>query len=276
MKKPAESDSISTVVASINIALEQGEDRKAVQLIAEAVESHLLPRAGALLPLLARHLGQFMASRVIHTFATYPCFYCDKGLNPCEACSGTAWNEDGSACEECLGLGHAFCDFCKGSGWVTIDFVPAGLRLPVLIERLELADKRLRGALGPMERPDTKTLSARLVALNQVLAVLENTVLAVKESLPHDRETGATGEKIIQACAGDGRKAHKALMHVLEAMRHHALAKAQQSSGIHAEHAQQRAMLYEGILARFLVGTRLGHPFIQEVMLETAGPQKGD
>ena len=187
MKMPEELIPTSSAISNITIALEQGEDRKAVQLIAEAVESHLLPCDGALLPLLTKHLGQFMLFRVIQTFATYPCFYCDKGLNPCEACSGKRWTKEGDACEECLGLGHVFCDFCKGSGWVTIDFAPMGLRLPVVIERLKLADKHLRDALQPLEHPDMKTLSGRLVGLNQVLAVLENTVLAITESRGNGR-----------------------------------------------------------------------------------------
>ena len=59
-------------------------------------------------------------------------------------------------------------------------------------------------------------------------------------------------------------------------MYHHSLADARQGSDIHAAHAQKRAKLYEGILARFLAGTGLEHPFIHQVVLEAVTKREGD
>jgi hypothetical protein len=167
----------------------------AVRLFTDGVAHELVPDRPDLARWLMRVVGRTETLRLAKAFALKECFYCKGGLERCDACGGRGYHPDQTICERCIGLGRAACDFCTGSGWVTYNYVPAGLRLPVILERAKVAagnaETLLRKATPAVsERSSSATgrsLAKELVQLNRLMGVFENAIVAGEKLVVRDQ-----------------------------------------------------------------------------------------
>jgi hypothetical protein len=178
-------------------------------------------------------------------------------------------------CEVCIGLKVGRCDFCDGSGWVTMNLVPEGLRTLVLRKRIGWAcreiDALLKRSLPQASRNKATAIAkrcARLVLeLNRSIGVLENGVVAAKSlSSTNERSQGGHARIVRTSC----QAAARAELRVRELIRQMGACfrlQAEQAgeSLSPSKHQGQAAEFYESLAAsKTLAGTCLEHPFLKE------------
>jgi len=154
--------------------------RRLVEALAHGPAFELLNSAGWL----RKRIGDAGLLQIVRAFAAYPCIGCKNGLEPCAECGGKGAFKSGRICDICLGLGATDCGFCAGSGLITYNFVPTGIRLAVVLERCRLvfkqADALLASKLPSPERSGlsaaTKSVAQQLIAANRLLDTLNNAV----------------------------------------------------------------------------------------------------
>jgi len=253
-------------------ALDKGDREEAVRLFLQgAATQGLLHEEAHLAHLLAEVIGKEAATRLIEALAVQPCFYCQHGYALCEACGGSRRSVMGGVCDRCLGLGQSFCDFCNGSGWAAIDFVPAGLRRAVVLARVRLAIAKMKTLVEqPLPASDAADLpqtghacTALLAALNRNMGALESAIIALKESIPAAALTPETTSKITEVCTRAAPLLDKRMRQVLGVM-----AQVARRQGLNAsteaapEDARRAAAFYERLSQDSFARTKLEHPFI--------------
>lgn len=166
----------------------------------------LSARQPELYELVVSHLGKARAASLVAAFARHPCMGCKRGLLLCEECKGKGVFGRGSICDRCLGLGTSNCGFCAGSGWITYNYVPPGIRVPVVTERVKLAAKQATEALAealpqsddpPLTR---RELARRLLELNRLMGAFDN-ALEVARHPPVSSRAVASALKVIRVVA---------------------------------------------------------------------------
>jgi hypothetical protein len=140
-------DRVEKLIHAIVEKLKQGKGLEAASLVAEGQMRHILPSTSNLPKYLAELMGKKMADKLIAVFVHSPCPFCKKGCLTCENCDGHGHIDHEIACTDCLSLGLIKCDFCDGSGWSTIDSIPAGFRALVLYQRTKVAKSRIKRIL---------------------------------------------------------------------------------------------------------------------------------
>lgn len=262
-------------------ALDARKAEEAVRAFLHATESSELPKGAPLHPWLLQTVGPDAAARLAEAFAVHPCFYCDHGSRPCDACDGTGRAAGRGTCERCLGLGHLSCEFCNGSGWAPVDFVPPALCLDVVVARIRLtiarARKLLAAGLPAAQSADPQQLHdlcvRLLTALNRKAGVLENALVALNNSIPPENLTPKAADQIRTACAGAARRIEQRIREVLALMAR--VLRQQTAHGSSPEDratADQTAALYERLSRESFDWTGLAHPFIPQFGRGTPEP----
>ncbi len=215
---------VDRVISLVREDLDKGRGNRAVQHFIEGYAYDLFPQGPQLATALPRLLGKRDAARLVTAFARFPCFYCTKGVEPCNHCNGAGELREHAVCARCCGFGNARCTLCDGSGWVAIGFVPPGLRLLVLQSRVEEVRKRL-AALAAKPVPN---LSARAPGrshkaclrevnlVNRYLGILENTIAACARLRASSPKWRGRLSKLSTTCARQGVKAANRLRAALE------------------------------------------------------------
>jgi hypothetical protein len=251
--------------------LDKGSRDEAARLLIQGAGHGALPEHAPLAAWLLEAVGKEAATRVIEALAVQPCFYCKHGHELCEACGGSGRTTTQAVCDHCLGLGQEFCDFCNGSGWAAIDFVPAGLRRAVVLARVRLATVRIKALLDqPIPAADADDLqqtghacAAMLVALNRNIGVLENAIIALKDSIPAELVTPETTAKVTEVCTRATPLLDERLREVLGVM-----AQVVRRQGLNApteegrQQASRAAGFYQRLASDAFGLTKLEHPFI--------------
>jgi hypothetical protein len=200
---------LESVVKSVAQALQRNDAGAAAQLLVAAEEAGTLPSQPDLLPALRASVDKPALRGLLDALSRFPCFYCTGGFVRCDTCGGRGLVGRDAVCDECAGLGITSCDFCTGSGWISIKAIPRSLRLLVLVRRIKLAlhhSERLLDRPLPTITPDAlpagrKAIVQLLVSLERQRAVLENALNAVEQAL---REPGCptpTRPMILSAAA---------------------------------------------------------------------------
>jgi len=264
-------------------ALDAGKAEEAVRAFLHAADSSALPRGVPLRQWLLQAIGREAATRLAEAFAVQPCFYCEHGSHPCAACAGAGHVAGRGACDRCVGLGRASCEFCSGSGWAPLDFVPPGLRLDVVVARVRLAIARVKKLLAadlpPAGSGDPQQICAvcmkLLDALNRKVGVLENALVALKDSIPPESVTPKTAAQIRYACVGTARRAEQRMREVLALMAEAWRRQAARASVPEAPAAAgQTPGLYERLAQGSFDWTGLAHPFIPLFGRGASGPEQ--
>lgn len=256
-----------TVFSAIGQQLRRDRLEDAVRIVVDGVSRRVLPSDAALARLLAKKLGAPAFSKLIRGFATFPCFYCRRGLQECTACSGRGASRGGWVCETCLGLGINRCDFCDGAGWVTYNIVPDGLRPLVIAERVSLARKGLKTLLAranPDERKGRKAVARELMELNRLCGVFENASVALRAIRLRSKPMVAFIRRIEKACSSAWKSLRPRMKRWLQTLeRLEAKDLARQTATSTRQRLERRVEFYHR-LARSadFEGTCLHHPFL--------------
>ena len=254
--------------------LERGHGTKAAQLFLDGQAHAILPTGKSLPQWLAKTLGKEQTGKLVEAFAKAPCFYCKKGLLPCDGCDGRGLFAGGVICETCAGLGVIRCAFCDGSGWVTGDIVPVGLRFLVVAERAIQAHGRIRVLLRkpvPKSIPGNPAESAKrcaflLLEINRQMGVLENTVMAARNLARMYPGSKRQIAKIVGASCQAAVEARVRIRELLKQMGVCCKLRAEAANRNSA--VRKRAMegygFYESLAAsKTFTNTAFGHPYLQ-------------
>jgi len=136
------------IMQGIQQELTVGKKAEAVRLFMEAQSKHLLPRDGDTLQWLVEKIGNDFTNKLLDALVHYPCFYCKKGLQPCEACDGAGHLDHETICDQCLAVGLVGCSFCGATGWSPYESVPTGLRYIVFAGRAKIAEEQIKTILA--------------------------------------------------------------------------------------------------------------------------------
>jgi hypothetical protein len=184
-------------------------------------------------------------------------------------------------CIDCFSFGLVKCNFCDGSGWSSIDSIPAGLRPLVLYQRTKAAIARTKKMLSkPMSDVSKRKpiiilerYAQTLMEINRYLGVMENTLLAKDELIKSRFCSESKTRKIVASCIRNACNAKKRAREIVEYM-----AKTTQSQAKNADQksdaqklATARAEFYKSMLdsSNIFAGTNLEHPFLDEAIEKT-------
>lgn len=254
--------------------LEKGHRREAARLFSSGCAHGIFVDDAALGAHLLEAIGKERTEQLIGGFSRRSCFYCRNGLEPCGECTGSGMGEGDTVCGTCIGLGVVRCEFCDGTGLVSIDSVPHGLRIMVVTRRATRALSRIKELLdqplpGRTDESPSRALRQRarlLLDLNKLLGVLENTVVSSKEQRLHatkaERETLS---QLAESCLAIGGDAHRRVRSIIDSMAALAQLKAKHASaGSHKRKAALAAADFYKDLSEepTFAGTSLEHPFL--------------
>lgn len=271
------------VTRRIQAALSRRQFEIAARIHMEACAHHLFPTDEGALPGLRRILGSENVEKLIAAYAKLPCFYCNKGMVPCEECGGRGRYDNLTICTPCLSLGIDRCGFCGGSGWFTINHVPSEMQAHVVIRRVVVAAKEandlLAGELPPLTHDKhaeaRKGAARRLLQMNRLLGVLENMVVVARQILARQDSEPEVMRKAIAAAESTGSRlnvgACQTLEHLANTFEIEAEAATRSSS---RDLARRRAEFYAGLASSGnFIGTSLRHPMLFPMETAAAAPE---
>ncbi len=276
-------DRVEKLVNAIVKKLKQGKGIEAMSLVAEGQMHHILSSTPNLPKYLVELMGKKMADKLIGVFVHSPCPFCKKGRATCENCEGHGHMKHEMVCLDCLGFGLVKCDFCDGSGWSSIDSIPAGLRALVLYQRTKVAKTRIKKILvRPVPnvaqyKPVVilKKCAQLLMDLNRYIGVLENTITGQNELAKSRYWPQSKVKKIVISCIQTAidaeRKAREIVKHMAEIARTQTEKPDEDSDT--KKLAAVRAEFYESLLdsSNVFAGTNLEHPFLDEATKKLSG-----
>lgn len=244
----------ANIMQSVIRALDADRGAEAVHQFMQALSHDSALKAVDLPPVLAKSLGKARTAALTEAFARHPCMVCRRGLLRCDECKGSGHFGLERTCDLCVGLGVANCDFCAGSGWITYNYVPVGLRAPVVLARCKLALAEARELLAvPVPNPRTgsvsvsrKELARRLLRVNRLLGAFSNALGIAR----HTADAGATASAVLKkvevACLKAADKLDRRLRQLLLLLGENARVQAARSSDSRKRTlAERRATFYE-------------------------------
>ena len=259
----------SVVLKSVIKALDAGCNEAAVNAFVAALSHESALRSADIPSWLAPQMGKDRAQKLIRAFARHACMGCRAGLILCEECGGKGHFSHERPCEKCVGLGAQNCDFCSGSGWITYNYVPAGMRVAVILERsrLVLAEVKtlLKTALpvvtGRNGASTRKEIGQQILRANRYLGAFSNAIgVAESESMGELHAAGAL-PKIKSVCVTAAARLDRRIRALLSALAKLSRLELERGRGSsQQELAQKRAEFYQHLVdSERFVGTSLYH-----------------
>jgi hypothetical protein len=268
--------------------LRQGHSDEIVQLFLKDQAHNLFPKGGDTLKWLTNKIGKKATTKTVVAFARLVCFNCKDGLRSCENCNATGHFDYEMVCESCLGLTKAPCDFCGGTGWVSIDCIPLGLRMAVFGVHIENAEKQIINMLekelpylsnenvevifDKCVRENVEVIFDKCVRLlfqlNRQISVLESTVGVTQNMIEVPNNFKKQMSKITRKCVLIALKGEKRLGEIIKTMKEtFKLQSEREEKGSKMQKfAAARTKFYTGLLDTRppFAGTYLEHPFLNE------------
>ena len=257
--------------------LERGRGTKAAKLFRDGQDHGLFPTGNGLPRWLIKTIGKEATGKLVDAFTQFPCFYCKERLEACVSCDGRGTIAGDMICEACVGLGVTRCGFCDGSGWITYNVVPPGLRLVVLAERVNRACSHIEKLLQkpvPKNTSDdpvkaAKQCAKQLLVLNRQLGVFENAIVASKDLARTHPSSKKKLVKIIRLCCRTAVEAQKRVRQMAKQMGVCSKEKAKDpdvNSSVR-KRAVKGSKFYESLAAsETFAGTTLEHPRLQQAV----------
>lgn len=271
------------ILRTVARALDAGRAADAVHQFTQALSHDSSLKQVDLPPALTKSLGAERTAALIAAFAEHSCMVCKRGLLLCEECAGKGHVGDNRVCDLCVGLGTANCDFCSGSGWITYNYVPEGLRAAVVLARSKLAlaegQELLKTPIpNPGERSASggrKQLAQQLLRLNRILGVFNN-ALGVAQNPPGAGPAAAeTLKKVEAACSKAAQRMIRRVRQLLSLLAEASLAEAERATdSSKRELAERRATFYEALAnSADFIGTGLYHVYLRDQGQKQQSPQ---
>ena len=202
--------------------LEHGDAAAAIRLFIKEQTLVSFPKDADLSEWLFKTIGKENTKKLVTAFAHAPCLNCKKGLQPCEGCDGSGHFKHEMICEPCFGLGQTICNFCGGTGWATIDFVPAGLRFVVFVDRLKIAATKAKAILGEPKKEGASISLAEyvklLVDLNRQISILEGVISVPMQIVQSAHVPMPHNSEIMRTSVSIAIKSQKKLTEIVRAM----------------------------------------------------------
>ncbi|MBE7506825.1 MAG: hypothetical protein HS101_11135 [Planctomycetia bacterium] len=260
-------------VAKVRLALGKKRDSDAAALLVEGLSQSVVKKNTDLTPWLRSQFGAAGAKQLLKALAHFPCFYCKRGLLKCPSCGGRGRASGDWPCEPCVALGMARCDFCDGSGWATYNFVPVGLRLSVIIARVQAGSAELKvllkkpPATASRGRPGevAKAVSSQLLALNRLAGIFENALDATRAFRKGSTANKQIIQRIRKTCIAGWKKIAPRLRDCLAGLQRAAADEVAASNGAQKKYAQRKMDFYERLAtAKHFMKSNTGidHPFL--------------
>jgi hypothetical protein len=274
-------------LASAIAELRANRPGEAARLLGQAVLDAALPNDQALAGRLLKAAGREGLEHLVEAFVHFPCFYCKKGRDRCSACHGSGRPLGGAICEACIGMGLERCDFCDGSGWVTINYVPRALQPPVLRKRALLAFERLRKLLeqpAPRAVPGQpaaaiKQCYVQLLEIDRQLGVVENCFTARQSLVRAGQNVAEQLDRVLTKCVSLVGEAESRLREIVAAMAsaHQIAAQAPGTSGTKRQADEQVAAFWAAYTKpeRSAIGVLLKHPFLSRALRKRSSQEAG-
>jgi hypothetical protein len=271
------------VLQSVRAELEARRPAKAARVFLNGDAHNIFPKGAGLRPWLAKTIGKQQVGELVTSFARFPCFYCKKGLQPCERCEGSGHLPGAEICGACAGLSVTRCEFCDGSAWATITVVPAGLQPLVASERAKLAAERVDALLArPLPQPSqrdpvksAKSCAGLLLEVNRQLGVFENVVVAVQALLRTQPESKRLLVQILGRSCRAGAAAEGRVRELISQLA--ACSKLQADTARPAKLrklATAGAAYYEELAkSDAFAGTPFDHPFLRSAVRRAGRPR---
>lgn len=266
------------LLRDVTNAVARGRNQEAARLLVQRASEGRIPRRHQMAKWLVSILGQQVTTRLIEAFVHFPCFYCKKGRLQCEMCSGRGHFGGQGPCGRCLGMGIERCDFCDGAGWVTVNYIPEGLRPLVIRKRMQLAIERIAEALKqPVPSPSarnhasiTRKCYLLLLRLDRPMGVFENAVVAVKHMPGTYGPAVGKLSDLIDTCARLANEAEDKIRDTLRCLGGTYRLVAGQCGREVRKRAEETASFFELMLdpASTFAGTSLEHPFLHQAIIE--------
>jgi hypothetical protein len=278
---PANSSALHAIETVLK-ELAQGNADAAVRIFLKDQVSFSFPKDTDMIKWLIENFGKDATKKVIKVFTHAHCLNCKKGLQKCEGCGGSGHFKHDIVCDSCFGLGSTICNFCGGTGWATIDFVPAGLRFAVFVDRLKTAAAKAREICNqPLALPQKAAVSGTLsehaqllVDLNRQIAILEGVVSAPMQIVRLAHVPMPKISEIARTSITIALKSKKRLLEIVGAMANAAQIESGNYNKESKEYqiAAKRGDFYRSRIASVppLAGTFLEHPFFDAVVKKTA------
>jgi hypothetical protein len=247
-------------------ALRAGNGAEAARRFVAALAHDIAVPHSELLHWLETAIGKEPCRQLVRAFAAHPCMGCKRGLEPCRECMGKGVFGDNRICDMCIGFGATNCGFCAGSGWMTYNFAPAGIRIAVLIARTQVGRKQLAGLV---------------VQINRYLGALNNSVGMVAHPPIDELRGDPRLAKVRKACARAAERLEARLRKVLAALAKLSEREAAGASTVaRADLAGRRAQFYDRLASSAdFAGTSLYHVYLRNLRERTApgrqNPRKG-
>jgi hypothetical protein len=256
--------------------LEHGDAAAAIRLFIKEQTLVSLPKDADLSEWLIKTFGKDNTKKLITAFAHAPCLNCKKGLQPCENCDGSGHFKHEMICEPCFGLGQTICNFCGGTGWATIDFVPPGLRFVVFVDRLKIAATKAKAFLDKPQREATSEALAEhvktLVDLNRQISILEGVISVPMQIVQSAHVPMPHNSEIMHTSVSIAIKSQKKLWEIVRAMAVAAQTDAENHDKESKTHqlSVKRADFYSSCLASSppFTGTFLEHPLLNKIIMK--------
>ncbi len=265
------------ILKSISKELDAGHKAKAVRVFTNSYAQNVFPTNSKLPDVLQKSIGKKHTAQLIDSLAQLPCFFCKKGLEPCERCEGQGMIAGNAVCEACIGFGYARCDFCDGTGWATLRAIPEPLRWNVIMRRIKLIDrllvKSLKRDIPKPSNPNAfQRTSQLLLKFNRILGGLENTITMVDDSSPADIAPKITRTKLKETCIKAAIKCEGAIRDLLRSLStcvEH-LIRTQRLAGSAKEKLLKKAEHYIFLSGQtnVLENSSFEHPFLQKAIDE--------
>ena len=270
-------------VEELTDLLERGHGSEAMTLFGKGDALALYPHEGSVHDWLTTHLGERNLTRLIDLYAMSPCAFCRRGLEPCPDCDRHGHFEYDEICEACLGLGVCRCDFCNGSGLCSIDEIPRGLQVPVVLERARNAASQIEHLaellhLTPASDNPADALkhqASLILRMNGQLGIIENELGNAHDLDWWTPESDLSVTSIIDEWLGAASNVEGRICAAFQSMA--ATAKRMAAESIPGSNTKQLAERRAEFFGRFVTPesldqTKLDHPALDRLLTELAGP----
>ena len=266
MPSPTPQALAERAIRKVADSLQRGDRREAVRLYLQMLaHENALPEA-AEPDWVINAIGKETTGELVSAMASFPCFACQRGIEPCGACGQSGMIAAEKVCVACMGLGLARCDFCNGAGLATYNLLPLQFRPAVARRRAARAVAALEKLVAALnaDTPLTGDDLELIHAINRPLGAMENAILIARALAREGFRSEQWVGQIADSCFESAAHAEEPLRQVLRRLAAQQSQRAADAGAVAADDAIAKAEFLEQLAADSPIrrGTPLYHPVL--------------